>query len=81
LAEPAAQLVERDGGAGRLAVAAVRRVVAVAGGDGGVVAGGVGVVDQAAQRLGGLGRPGLVRVDLGGVVEVAQEVLVMPISA
>ena len=44
-------------------------------------AGLVGVVDQLAQRVGDLDRPDGVGVDLRGVGEITQQVLVMPISA
>jgi hypothetical protein len=37
-----------------------------------VVAGEVGVVDQAAQRVGALGRPDRVGVDLRGAVEITE---------
>jgi len=39
------------------------------------VAGEVGFVDQPAQRVGDLGRPGGVGVDLGGAVEIPQQML------
>jgi len=45
------------------------------------VAGGVPGADQAAQRPLGLDRPDGLRVALGGVLEVPDQVLVMPISA
>jgi hypothetical protein len=50
------------------------------GGDGGVAggAGGVPGGDQAAQRPLGLGRPDRARPGLGGVLEVAEDVRVMP---
>jgi len=40
-----------------------------------LVAGEVGLVDQAAQRLGDLGRPVRVGVDLGGTIKITQEML------
>src|SRR5271157_1013567 len=51
--------------------------------DGGqaLVAGHVGGVDKGAQLTGDLGGPDRVRVGLRGVLEVTQQVLVMPISA
>ena len=60
------------------AVAEQRRCSAVvSSGDGGqaLVAGEVGLVDEAAQLVGDLAGPDRVRVGLGGVFKVAQQVL------
>jgi len=46
-----------------------------------LVAGQVGGVDEAAQGLGDLAGPDGVRVGLGGVLDVPEQVDVMPISA
>ena len=46
-----------------------------------LVAGRVGGVDQAAQRLCDLAGPDSARLELGGVFEITEQVNIMPISA